>query len=92
MIFSGKARRNPDRMIRVAQYLVEVNHTVKGAAGPYPLVDLPSNGFLCVRIISGNREIRSLKWNQRASDLPVLAIELWSARCTAHSLQWLGAG
>ena len=24
--------------------------------------------------------------------LPVLAIELWSARFTAHSLQWLGAG
>jgi len=41
------ATQFPARDDRVTQYLGEVNHAVS-AAGPYPLVDLLSNGFLCI--------------------------------------------
>ena len=53
-------------MIRVTKYFVEVDHAVKGAAGPYPLIDLLSSSLLYFRVVPRNRD--TLKWIQRTTD------------------------
>jgi len=54
MIFQCEARHESAGMIRIAQNGIEVDHTVKSAAGSDPFVDLLPSGFLFFRVVTRN--------------------------------------